>query len=513
MKKIHRRVFGLLGLAIVVALTVFAAIMPTPNASAADGTILRVRVIGDVPNVTITDGPTSVVPSAPTPIVTTPDQSFTYINEKVDHVVVTLHYEDPDGHTSDYTLDDYYINYVADGKTIDLNLDNYGYGTYTVTVSGDGQYGYDEDTISFIYVPVRIDAEQPAIDEDPVADYFYDASKTDHAVLNVYTDDGTLISTLANIPVTIGNFTSTLPFEANGMEEGWYKVEIVTYDDHNDVIATAIDRFYYDLSGGVPTPTEVDIEAEQPAIDEDPIATYDYDASITDHAILNVYDDDGNLITVLSNIPVTIGEYTTTLPFGENNMEEGWYRVEIITYDDQGNVLGTDIDRFFYDLSGGEPAPTKVEIDAEQPAIDEDPVATYEYNASITDHAILNVYDDDGNLITVLSNIPVTIGEFTTTLPFGENGMEKGYYRVEIITYDENGNELGRDIDRFYYNLSKVTPEPKPDDEDVPDVPNTGLFTNLNISRADYVTTGLIVFFASAVFALVYIARKGSKRR
>lgn len=524
MNKTKKRVFGLLGLAIVAAITVFAAFLPAPNAAAADAsTVLRVRVIGDIPDVTITDGPVSVVPQSPTPIVTDNEQSFTYINEKVGHIIVTLHYTDNDGNSSDYVLRDYDVDYSPGGLTINLDLDDYGYGNYIITVSGNGQYGADEDSISFDYVPVSIDAEQPAIDEDPVATYVYDADKTDSAVLNVYTDDGALISTLADIPVTIGNYTSTLPFEANGMEEGWYKVEIVTYDEHGDEIGRAIDRFYYALSGEEPTPTEVDIEAEQPAVDEDPIAEYEYDASITDHAILNVYDDDGNLITVLSDIPVTIGEYTTTLPFGENNMEEGWYRVEIITYDEQGNVLGTDIDRFYYDLSGGEPAPTKVEIDAEQPEIDEDPIATYEYDPDITDHAILNVYDDEGNLIPELSNIPVTIGEYTTVLPFADNNMEKGFYRVEIVTYDKDDNELGRDIDRFYYNLSKVTPgpepgpepepQPKPDDDDVPEVPDTGLFTNLNISRADYVTTGLLVFFASAVFALIYIAKKGSRRR
>ena len=525
MNKTKKRVFGLLGLAIVAAITVFAAFLPAPNAAAADAsTVLRVRVIGDIPDVTITDGPVSVVPQSPTPIVTDNEQSFTYINEKVGHIIVTLHYTDNDGNSSDYVLRDYDVDYSPGGLTIDLDLDDYGYGNYIITVGGTGQYGADEDSISFDYVPVSIDAEQPAIDEDPIATYNYDADKTASAVLNVYDDDGNLISTLANIPVTIGEYTSTLPFEAAGMEKGYYKVEIVTYDEHGDEIGRAIDRFYYNLSDHPePQPTTVDIEAEQPAVDEDPIATYNYDADITDHAILNVYDDDGNLITVMSEIPVTIGEFTTTLPFEANNMEEGYYRVEIITYDENNNVLGTDIDRFYYDLSGGdepgpEPKPTTVDIEAEQPAVDEDPVATYDYDPDITDSAILNVYDDDGNLITVLSNIPVTIGEFTTILPFADNGMEEGYYSVQIITFDENGKILGTDVDRFYYDLSGgVTPEPepqpKPEDDDTPAVPNTGLFTNLNISRADYVVTGIIVFFSAAIFALLYIAKKGQRRR
>ncbi len=421
MNKTKKRVFGLLGLAIVAAITVFAAFLPAPNAAAADaGTVLRVRVLGDIPDVTITDGPISVVPHSVTPIVTSKDQSFTYINEKVGHIVVTLHYDDKNGHTSTHILDEYDIDYIADTRTINLDLDNYGYGNFIITVSGDGRYGADEDTIMFDYVPVDIEAEQPAIDEDPVATYVYDTNKTDSAVLNVYTDEEELITSLADIPVTIGEFSSILPFEANGMEEGFYKVEIVTYDNNGDEIGRDIDRFYYNLSDPGPGPgpsTTVDIEAEQPAIDEDPVATYSYDPDITDHAILNVYDDDGNLITVLSEIPVTIGEYTTTLPFAEN-------------------------------------------------------------------------------------------------------GMEEGYYRVEIVTFDEHGNEIGRDIDRFYYDLSEGDtpepgpgPKPTPDEEDVPDVPNTGLFTNLNISRADYVMSGIIVFFSAAIFALIYLARKGSKRR
>lgn len=629
MKNTKKRVFGLIGLAFIAAITVFAAFLPTPNAAAVSGssTTIRLRVIGDIPDVTITDGPVSVVPQSATPIVTTPDQSFTYINEKVGHMVVTLHYTDSAGNSQDVTLDEYDSDYSPGGDTIALNLDDYGYGNYIITVRGDGQYGADEDSLMFDYVPIDIDAEQPAIDENPIATYNYNADKTASAELYVYTDDNELITAISPIPVTIGEYTSTLPFAENDLPKGYYKVTIVTYDEHGDIIGTATDRFYYNLSepgpGPEPPVTKVDIEAEQPAIDEDPIATYEYDASITHSAILNVYTDDGTPISVLSNIPVTIGNYTTTLPFGINNMEKGYYRVEIITFDDNGNILGTDIDRFYYNLSepgpgpeppvvvvkieaeqpaidedpiatyeydpsitdsaelyvytddgklitvisptpvtigeytttlpfgendlpegyykvtivtydengnvlgtatdrfyydlsepgpGPEPPVVVVKIDAEQPAIDKDPIATYEYDADITDSAIINVYTDGGDLIPALSNIPVIIGNYTTTLPFGANNMAKGYYKVEIVTYDANGNVLGTAVDRFYYNLSDKKPEPKPED-DTPSVPNTGLFTNLNISRADYVTTSLIVFFMATVAALIFIAKKSSHRR
>ena len=433
MKNTKKRVFGLIGLAFIAAITVFAAFLPAPNAAAGSAsTAIRLRVVGEVPNVMITDGPESVVPQSTTPIVTTPNQSFTYINEKVDHIVVTLHYTDKDGNSQDVILDEYDSNYVAGGDTINLNLDDYGYGNYIITVSGTGQYGADEDSIMFDYVPIDIDAEQPAIDENPIATYNYNADKTASAELNVYTDDNQLIASISPIPVTIGEYTSTLPFAENNLPKGYYKVEIVTYDEHGDIIGTATDRFYYDLSepGPGPQPVVVTIEAEQPAIDEDPVADYYYDPTITYSAILNVYTDDGTLISVLSNIPVTIGNYTTTLPFAVNDMPKGYYKVEIVTFDDNGDILGTAIDRFYYDLSepgpGPQPGPIVVEIEAEQPAIDEDPIATYEYDADITDSAIINVYTDGGTLIPALSNIPVTIGKYTTTLPFGTNKMAKG---------------------------------------------------------------------------------------
>lgn len=426
MNKTKKRIFGLLGLAIIAAITVFAAFLPAPSASAVGGTtVLRVRVLGGIPDVTITDGPTSVVEHSTIPIVTTSDQSFTYINEQVGHIVVTLHYLDTGGGLgTDEVIAEYDTPYDPGSRTINLNLDDYGYGSFIITVNGDGTHGADEDSIAFVYVPISIDAKQLEIDCNPVANYVYDANVTDHAILKVYTNDNQLIPALSNIPVTNGNFASTLPFRENDLEKGYYWVEIVTYNDYDEVIATAIDRFYYDLSEPGPGPepgpsTTVDIEAKQSDVDEDPIANYSYDPDITDHAVLNVYTDDGQLITSLADIPVTIGEYTSTLPFAENGLEEAYYKVEIVTYDAEGNVIGTDIDRFYYALSGGTPEPTP------EP---------------------------------------------------------------------------------------EPTPKPEEEDDDVPAVPNTGLFTNLNISRADYVVTGLIIFFASAIFALIYITKKSHRR-
>lgn len=113
----------------------------------------------------------------------------------------------------------------------------------------------------------------------------------------------------------------------------------------------------------------------------------------------------------------------------------------------------------------------------------------------------INVYDENGNLVEELSPIKVTPPETSVVIPFNDYDLPSGTYTIKTTAYDKDGNELYK----AYVNhvIQKK--------EDIP-VPNTGgLFGALNISRADYLITGVIVFLLTGIFGAVFIAKRQKK--
>ena len=107
----------------------------------------------------------------------------------------------------------------------------------------------------------------------------------------------------------------------------------------------------------------------------------------------------------------------------------------------------------------------------------------------------INIYDENGNLVTAMSPIKVKAPGDRVELPFSEKDITSGKYRIEITAYNEDEEAL--------YNpyITYVNYEAIP-------VPDTGgLFMNLNISRADYLITGLLIFFPIAIFSLVFVMK------
>ena len=82
---------------------------------------------------------------------------------------------------------------------------------------------------------------------------------------------------------------------------------------------------------------------------------------------------------------------------------------------------------------------------------------------------------------------------------------------IGIVAYDEHGNEVdGVVIEDNDIDID-ITDVP---DTNAPDSPDTGgLFRSLNISKEDYLVTGLIVFFVFGVVAFGIVARNRKNRR
>lgn len=114
----------------------------------------------------------------------------------------------------------------------------------------------------------------------------------------------------------------------------------------------------------------------------------------------------------------------------------------------------------------------------------------------------INIYNENGNLVDAISPITVNSPDTKVELPFSENDLATGKYRIEITAYDPDGVALYKPYITYYYY------------ETIP-VPDTGsLFNNLNISRADYVITGVLIFLSAAILGIIFIAKgKNNKKR
>ena len=112
------------------------------------------------------------------------------------------------------------------------------------------------------------------------------------------------------------------------------------------------------------------------------------------------------------------------------------------------------------------------------------------------DHIKINIYDENGNIVKVISPITVKAPGIKVELPFSENDLPTGNYTIGITVYNAEGELL---YNKPYYTSVYYEAIPVPD--------TGGMFTGMNISKADYLVTGLIVFSLTAVLGFAFVAR------
>lgn len=113
----------------------------------------------------------------------------------------------------------------------------------------------------------------------------------------------------------------------------------------------------------------------------------------------------------------------------------------------------------------------------------------------------INVYNEAGEIVNELSPVDITAPFDPVELPFAEKGLPTGWYTIEITEYDSEGNIIHQRDFRIYYEAPEI-PVPSAG------APDTGgLFAGLNISRADYLITGLIIFGLTALASLICVIR------
>ena len=234
MKKTQKKILGLSGLALVTAVTIYAAFLPNPDASALSSVTdtIIVRVIGDKPLAEI------ISPASGSTFVS-PDQVIKVNYEYAKDLDILLKYVDRDGvvhtkHIRSGAVDEETGSFMFDFSTLD---DEFGFGEYTISVSGTGidNTPIPGDSVSFLYVPVLASAAQDSETGKTYLDLDYnpytegETGKVDSLEINIYDDEGNLVSSISPILVDAPEKRVELPFGEHDLKSGKYRVEITAF--------------------------------------------------------------------------------------------------------------------------------------------------------------------------------------------------------------------------------------------------------------------------------------------
>lgn len=177
-----------------------------------------------------------------------------------------------------------------------------------------------------------------------------------------------------------------------------------------------------------------------------------------------------------------------------------------IAYGDN-NTVRDDTSAFQY---------SAIEANFEGAEENRDPILGIKLNDKV-DYVLVHIYDAKGNPLFVDENgdeVPIklnrdeidpTTGKILTTLPFEKYDAESGDYRAVVVAYN--------DADQILSMVTAATAYLTPEDAVIPEIPNTGSLRigSLNITRLDYLLTGLIAFAVVASFAIVLVYRKNRR--
>lgn len=133
------------------------------------------------------------------------------------------------------------------------------------------------------------------------------------------------------------------------------------------------------------------------------------------------------------------------------------------------------------------------------------------------DQVVITVYDKDGNPVEDMPPIVVKPPVGQVEIPFDDYGIPAGEYTLVVQPFNAAGDKLFETIAvTVEYDGKKVEPAPEEEDIVVPSTADTGgLFKNLNISKSDYLITGLGLFLIVGISSIVFISKhnRSSKRR
>lgn len=188
MKKTQKRLLGAAGLALVAGMTIIAAQLPGPDASAANNSVtdnISVRVVGDVASIKFT------APANGSKVYAS-KQTIKWEYEDTDLITVTLKYTDMDGNAHNigtlWTLNPEFKPGEAERE---IELSTYGYGTFEFVATGRDVNGATTATETLVFEYLEPDSDINISENgDLWVDFDYDPANVTEIVTTVYKGDG-----------------------------------------------------------------------------------------------------------------------------------------------------------------------------------------------------------------------------------------------------------------------------------------------------------------------------------
>ncbi|MBQ8992088.1 hypothetical protein IJ090_01475 [Candidatus Saccharibacteria bacterium] len=451
MKKIHKRLLGVGGLALVAAITTVAYHIPDAGAVSYSANVdVNVSVVSQNPEVIINsplDGAKLTNPNLNIKVRYGDAESITYTLIKGDQSVVipspalsgnaTEIYGNSGEHNFYYNLKEF-------------NPSTAGYGSYTLNVTVNGKNSSSvEDSVSFTYTPASVDDGSIPVDENnnPIVDLNVKESviKVEAIVLN---SDGseafrTTVDTNGESPVYM-----TLPFSSNNSESGTYTVKFITYSynglgqlvaDQDEATTNLKTQVTYTKKV---VPDDAFPPDDTPATPQNPEAGDENNPEVPAPA----GTEEGEIVHVVVTDPTT-GEVvlevdlpanadgTVTIPFGDYNLPEGDYQVTVTPYTEDP-ITGEPV----LDPSKATSSNTEYEGKTEENQITVNPetgnpVVSITNDGSVVKAKVI-IEDKDGNKIEV--PIDIAPGQTEINIPFESLGLPAGDYKVTVITYSRD---------------------------------------------------------------------------
>ncbi|MBR3365623.1 hypothetical protein IKG48_00655 [Candidatus Saccharibacteria bacterium] len=484
MKKTHKKLLGIGGLALVAGVTAIAYHIPDAGAigTSANGRVdVSVNVIGQNPEVHLIsplDGAKLTNPNLH--IVARyvdADQVEYLLSDGVDTITVPSPAlsGNATGEVGNSGEHDFYYNLK------NFNTSRAGYGSYTLKAKVTRKGSSVEDTVRFSYTPASVDDGTIPTDENnnPIVDLKVKASvvKVEAIVLKPDGEEAlrTTVDTNGQTQVSM-----VLPFSENqSLESDTYTVKFITYSYNGlGVLVPDQSEDTTNLRTQVTYEKKVEPEPEVPSDDTPPTpqdpsagdennpetpAPSETNPGDTVHII--VTDPETGEKVLETDVPVN-DDGSVTVPLGDYNLPKGEYDIDVIPYKTDP-VTGEKV------LDEDKKTTSEVNYEGKteenQPSTNEetgDAVIPITNDGSVEKAKII-IEDKDGNKTTII--VDVKEGQDDIEIPFEELGLTEGDYKVTIITYsvDPETGKLAPNQNPAYVrpidiNYTKPEPEPEP---------------------------------------------------
>lgn len=479
MKKTHKKILGFAGLGLVAAVTTVAALLPPPAALATNThtDTLQVRVVPAESDIQVNPADAGEIH--------VPDYEFDVLYSGVTDIKAVLVNKDNDGNIIFGPTELWHIDADWDpgSQHFNLNLNDYGgYGNFTVTITGLGHGGVPVEKTAVVKYTreggKEIDGGE--VEADPETgntdvDVNIPSEGVARVTLNVYNTAGTLVMG----PINISQPSSTENIDFSSLIDGEYDGEIISKNADGDVIATKYIKIVIDRDA-----TSEDVHI--------PVKSHE---TTIKKAVIRIKDANGNVVTQ-KDFDNPVAGSDMAIELGGDVPAGSGYVISTDYYDEGGNIVDTVTEPL---IKIGASGNGDIDIDTEIDTIKTIVGDVYDENGKLVrvvradrETGTVYVYDSDGNLIDMIPDGYSDAGGIN--IPFA--GLPYGTYTVKISFLNQYDKPVGN---IYVYTVLWYGNVPVPD--------TGGLFQGLNISREDYLITGLVVFMVIGVVAFGVVAR------